>query len=102
MTPTIERDSAEDILARAADGLGPFLALCRKMLATERPEVFAEATRAVCRRRRPASRGRSPDSVASEAVREDAPVHLRGSGLPFTFPDTSRSTDPTAFRGAGE
>ena len=47
MTPTIERDSAEDILARAADGLGPFLALCRKMLATERPEVFAEATRAV-------------------------------------------------------
>ena len=47
MTPTIERATAEAIIARAADGLKPFLALCRKMLATERPEVFAEATRAV-------------------------------------------------------
>ena len=47
MTPTIERATAEAIIARAADGLAPFLALCRKMLATERAEVFAEATRAV-------------------------------------------------------
>lgn len=46
-TPTIQKDTAEAIIAHAADGLAPFLALCRKMLATERPEVYAEATRAV-------------------------------------------------------